>query len=66
MSSRQRSEVFAGTRKKTSGGLTKADLTKNKRGRYMYAGSTILQGVMGDLNPVCMSQTPVTTLLKRD
>ena len=35
MSSRQRSEVFAGTRKKTSGGLTKADLTKNKRGKIV-------------------------------
>ena len=35
MSSRQRSEVFAGTRKRTSGGLTKADLTKNKRGKIV-------------------------------
>ena len=35
MSSRQRTEVFAGTRKKTSGGLTKADLTKNKRGKIV-------------------------------
>ena len=35
MSSRQRSEVWLGTRKKTSGGLTKADLTKNKRGKIV-------------------------------
>ncbi len=35
MSSRQRSEVWLGTRKKTSGGLTKADLTKNKRGKLV-------------------------------
>ena len=35
MSSNQRLEVWRGTRAKTSGGLTKADLTKNKRGKIV-------------------------------
>ena len=35
MSSRQRLEVWRGTRLKTSGGLTKADLVKNKRGKIV-------------------------------
>ena len=35
MSSRQRLEVWTGTRKKTSGGLTKKDLIKNKRGKIV-------------------------------
>ena len=35
MSSNQRSEVWRGLRKKTSGGLTKANLTKNKRGKIV-------------------------------
>ena len=35
MSSNQRSEVWRGIRKKTSGGLTKADLVKNKRGKLV-------------------------------
>ena len=35
MSSRQRLEVWNGTRKKTSGGLTKQDLIKNKRGKLV-------------------------------
>ena len=34
-SSKQRSEVWRGVRKKTSGGLTKADLIKNKRGKIV-------------------------------
>ena len=34
-SSKQRLEVFAGTRAKTSGGLRKSDLTKNKRGKIV-------------------------------
>lgn len=35
MSSNQRSEVWRGIRKKTSGGLTKEHLTKNKRGKIV-------------------------------
>jgi hypothetical protein len=35
MSSNQRLEVWRGTRAKTSGGLTKADLTRNKRGKIV-------------------------------
>ena len=35
MSSNQRSEVWRGIRKKTSGGLTKDHLTKNKRGKIV-------------------------------
>ena len=35
MSSQQRLEVWRGTRAKTSGGLTKADLIKNKRGKIV-------------------------------
>ena len=35
MSSNQRLEVWRGTRAKTSGGLTKAMLTKNKRGKIV-------------------------------
>ena len=34
-SSSQRMEVWRGTRAKTSGGLTKADLVKNKRGKIV-------------------------------
>ena len=34
-SSKQRSEVWRGVRKRTSGGLTKADLIKNKRGKIV-------------------------------
>ncbi len=34
-SSEQRSEVWRGIRKKTSGGLVKADLIKNKRGKVV-------------------------------
>ena len=34
-SSKQRSEVWRGIRKKTSGGLTKGDLIKNKRGKLV-------------------------------
>ena len=34
-SSEQRSEVWRGLRKKTSGGLVKADLIKNKRGKIV-------------------------------
>ena len=36
-SSEQRSEVWRGLRKKTSGGLVKADLIKNKRGKVVSA-----------------------------
>ena len=35
MSSQQRHEVWRGTRAKTSGGLTKGDLIKNKRGKVV-------------------------------
>ena len=35
MSSQQRHEVWRGTRAKTSGGLTKGDLIKNKRGKLV-------------------------------
>ena len=34
-STQQRSEVWLGTRTKTSGGLTKAMLVKNKRGKLV-------------------------------
>ena len=34
-SSKQRTDVWRGIRKKTSGGLTKADLIKNKRGKLV-------------------------------
>ena len=34
-SSKQRQEVWAGLRARTSGGLTKADLVKNKRGKLV-------------------------------
>ena len=34
-STQQRSEVWLGTRAKTSGGLTKAMLVKNKRGKLV-------------------------------
>ena len=35
MSSKQRLEVWRGVREKTSGGLRKADLTRNKRGKVV-------------------------------
>ena len=35
MSSKQRLEVFRGTREKTSGGLRKSDLVRNKRGKVV-------------------------------
>ena len=35
MSSKQRLEVWRGTRDKTSGGLRKSDLTRNKRGKVV-------------------------------
>ena len=35
MSSKQRLDVWNGVRKKTSGGLQKKDLIKNKRGRIV-------------------------------
>ena len=35
MSTQQRRDVFAGRRKKTSGGLVRADLIKNKRGKIV-------------------------------
>ena len=35
MSSKQRLEVWRGTRERTSGGLRKSDLTRNKRGKVV-------------------------------
>ena len=49
MSSKQRSEVWRGIRKKTSGGLTKADLIKNKRGKLVSKKKSSQAGSQNNL-----------------
>ena len=57
MSSKQRLEVWNGARKKTSGGLQKKDLIKNKRGRIvskkksLQAADQATQAALARLKP---------------
>ena len=49
MSSQQRSEVWRGVRKTTSGGLTKEMLTKNKRGKIVSKKKSEQAGAQNNL-----------------
>ena len=49
MSSNQRSEVWRGIRAKTSGGLVKADLIKNKRGKIVSKKKSSQAGSQNNL-----------------
>ena len=48
-SSKQRLEVWRGTRAKTSGGLKKSDLVKNKRGKIVSKKKSVQAGTQNNL-----------------
>ena len=60
-SSRQRLEVWRGNRLKTSGGLTKADLVKNKRGKIVSKKKSSIGTLSGLRSPKTQSPKIINT-----